>query len=118
MTNIKKLHDSVNQMILAGKALEAFEEYYAEDVRMQENAAPPTVGKAANREREKAFFGSIEKVYKIELGDSAAQGNVSFSEWLFDVDFKGAGHRQMRQVSRREWRDGKVVDERFYYSAA
>ncbi len=34
-----------------GRALEAFETFYADDVVMQENLMPPTVGKAADRER-------------------------------------------------------------------
>ena len=49
MSDISKLENELNQMILAGKAMEAFEKYYADDIVMQENDQPPRVGKAANR---------------------------------------------------------------------
>ena len=32
--------------VVSGKALEAFDRYYADDVTMQENEQPPRVGKA------------------------------------------------------------------------
>jgi hypothetical protein len=28
---------------------------------------------------------------------------------------KGAGRMQLNEVARRQWKDGKVVHERFYY---
>ena len=53
---LMELVTDLNSMILRGNALEAFEKYYAEDVVMQENELPPTIGKGANRERERDFF--------------------------------------------------------------
>ena len=44
-----------------GKALEAFETFYHDDCVMQENANEPTVGKDANREREKAFLANVKE---------------------------------------------------------
>ena len=108
---------ALNAMILGGKALEGFDLYYADDVSMQENANPPMVGKAANREREIAFFGSIEKANRFELGKSAVEGDTSFSEWFMDVELKNGFRMVSNQVSRRTWRDGKIIDERFFYNA-
>ena len=50
--NLKEKIEDLNQMILSGKSIDAFEKYYHNDVVMQENNQPPTVGKNANRERE------------------------------------------------------------------
>ena len=41
--------------VVGGKALEAFDRYYA-DVTMQENEQPPGVGKAACRAFEENYF--------------------------------------------------------------
>jgi len=47
---------------------------------------------------------------------SAVNGDVSFTQWWWDVTFKG-GHRvEMNQVAVRRWRDGKVIHERFFYA--
>jgi len=106
----------VNEMILSGQALEAFDEFYADDVVMQENSDPVCEGKAANRQRELDFFGSIETFHGAELLASAVDGDVAFSQWSWDLTFKGGFHVIMNQVAVRTWKDGKVASERFYYA--
>lgn len=107
----------LNQLILEGRALEAFERYYAEDIVMQENTAPPVVGKARNREREEAFFGSIDEA-RIRLLGSAVGDGVSYSEWIYELSFKDGRKICMTEVSARRWRGGLVIHERFYYNPA
>lgn len=116
MSNIAELDTKLNQAILSGKALEAFEELYADDVVMQENTDAPFVGKDFNRKREQEFFASIEQFHGAQVLAAAAAGDVSFSEWTMDVTFKGGTRVQMTQVSVRRWKNGKVVHERFYYN--
>ncbi|MEP7364578.1 MAG: SnoaL-like domain-containing protein [Acidobacteriota bacterium] len=123
MPNVKQLDDQLNAMILGGKALggkamEGFEQFYADDVVMQENDQAPTVGKAANRDREIAFFSSLEAFHGGALKAGAAGDDVSLGEWEFDVTFKGASRSMMRQASVRRWKDGKIVHEKFYYDGA
>jgi len=103
-------------MILAGQALEAFEEFYADDVVMQENADEPTRGKEANRKREEEFFAAVEEFHGAELVGSAAVGDTSYSEWMWDVTLKDVGRVKMEQVAARRWRNGKVASERFYFN--
>lgn len=112
-----KLDAELNQKVLSGQALEAFEEFYAEDVIMIEGNGERHEGKDANRTREQEFFASVEEVHAFELLGSATSGNRSYSEWLMDVTLKGMGRVKMEQAAVRDWRDGKVVKERFYYNA-
>lgn len=109
--SLSECERDLNAMILAGKAFDGFEKYYADDVVMQENTETPTVGKDANREREQAFFGSIEEFHGAELHSSAVGDNVTMSEWTFDMTM-GGNRIAMAEVARRQWRDGKVVHER------
>jgi hypothetical protein len=113
---IAELDAKLNDAILTGKALEAFEELYDENVVMQENSNEPFVGKAVNRQREIDFFSSIEAFHGAFVLSSAVNGDVSLSEWLYDVTFKGGVRVQLAQVAVRRWKDGKIVNERFYYS--
>jgi len=117
MTDLAALERQLNQLILAGQALEAFERFYAEDIVMQENTAPPVLGKARNREREQAFFGSIAAA-KIQLLGSAVGDDVTYSEWIYELDFKDGRRICMTEVSARRWQGGLVVHERFYYNPA
>ncbi len=114
--SVQQLNDELNQMIMRGEALDAFERFYADDVVMQENLEEPTVGKDANRIREQEFFGSIEAFHGAELLSTAAGDDVSFAEMSFDITFKGGQRTKMTEVAVRRWRDGKVVHERFYYA--
>ena len=115
-TNVQELDRHLNEQVLSGKALEAFEKLYADDVVMQENSEAPRVGKAANRKAEEDFFASVEQWHSGKVVASAVNGDVSFSEWEMEITFKG-GHRvTMSQVAVRRWKDGKVVHERFFYN--
>ena len=105
----------LNQMILEGKALEAFEKFYADDVVMQENSDEPVRGKDTNRKREEEFFASVQDFHGAELISSAVAGDTSFSQWSWDVTLEGAGRIQLNQVAVRTWKDGEVAQERFYY---
>jgi hypothetical protein len=118
MSDIARVEAELNKMILMGRAMEGFEKFYGEDTIMQENTDPPCVGKAANREREIQFFDSIQEFHGATLGPVAVADDVSFSEWVYDITFKEGGRTKMTQVARRKWRNGLVVDERFYYKPA
>ena len=56
MSDLRTTVDQLNQMILEGKTLEAFEKFYAEDVVMQDNDYPARVGKDVNRQYEVSFL--------------------------------------------------------------
>jgi ketosteroid isomerase-like protein len=115
MSNIAELDKKLNEAVLAGKAMEAFEELYAEDVVMQENSEPEFRGKDFNRKREQEFYQSVEAWHGGAMLASAVNGDVSFSEWTMDISLKGVGRIQLAQVAVRRWKNGKVVHERFYH---
>jgi ketosteroid isomerase-like protein len=118
MTAVKtvaELDEALNTAILTGKALEAFEEYYADDVVMQENSDEPRVGKDANRTAEIEFFSSLAAFHDGKLLSSAVNGDITFGEWFMDITFKNGFRAQMSQVAVRRWKDGKIAHERFYY---
>lgn len=114
-TDIHTLDQQLNEMVLAGQALEAFDKFYADDVVMQENDGEARVGKSPNREYEESFFASIAEVHEFSLHSTAVGEGVSYSDWTFDITFKDGNRRRMNQVAKRDWKDGKVVGERFFY---
>jgi hypothetical protein len=114
--NTQELDNALNQQVLAGDIMGAFEKYYAEDVVMQENSDAPFPGKATNREREQQFVNSIGEFHGAKVVSSAVNDNISFSEWEMDVTFKGGTRYKLAQIAVRTWKDGQVVRERFYYN--
>ena len=115
-TDTAALDKQLNEMILTGKALEAFEKFYSDDVVMQENSEEPRKGKAVNREYEQQFFASLAEWHDGKIVNSAVNGDTSFSEWYMDVSFKNGFRMKAAQVAVRKWKDGKIVHERFFYN--
>ena len=98
--------------------LDAMREFYADDVVMRENLNAPTIGLAANLERERAFVASIATVNEMRAHAVLVDGDRAVINWRQDlVDTNG--HRlRFDQLSLQRWRDGKIVEERFVYDPA
>lgn len=117
MKTIKEKITELNQLVLDGKALEAFEKFYHIDVEMQENENAPTVGKDANRMREIEFFSNITEFRKAEVRGITIGDNLSTVIWHYDYTHKQWGKRKYAQVSVQEWKDGLIVKEQFFYGS-
>lgn len=118
MSKLLESISNVNDLILQGKALEAFDQYYHDDVIMQENDNPKVIGKEANRAREEEFFNSITdfrgaKVLKVAIGEN----NTTMVEWHMDYTHKDWGIRNITQVAVQQWQEGKIINEKFYYAS-
>jgi hypothetical protein len=108
---------SLNDMILQGQGMPAFEKYYHEDVEMSENGIAPTTGKAANRVREEEFFGAITEFRGATVINVAIGEGMTMVEWHFDYTHKDWGVRNYKQVAVQEWKDDQIIKETFYYGA-
>jgi ketosteroid isomerase-like protein len=107
--------NTLNNLVLEGRAMEAFEQFYDDEVVMQENAFPPTVSKAVNRERELDFFSKVSELRTLRVLDVAAGDNVTMVVWQYDYTHAEWGRKDYTQVSVQHWRDGKIVREQFFY---
>lgn len=113
---VNSLVDHIRQ----GRIPEAMVEFYADDVKMQENNKPPTVGLAANVEREKQFLAHVKqwKQFNIRaVGIDHANG-VALIQSDFEFDAVDGKTIKYDQVSVQQWKDGKIVHEKFYYDSA
>lgn len=115
--DLKATFEDIKTLTLQGKAMDAFEKYYGENVVMQENETPATVGKTANRDRELDFFSKLVEFRGAELKNVAFGDDVIISEWFVDYTHADWGKVTHDQVSVQKWKDGKVIHERFYYGS-
>jgi len=113
-TLLEKISD-VNDLILQGKPLEAFDKYYHDEVVMQENETTPTIGKAANRKREEEFYASITEFRSARPLKIAIGEGTTMVAWYYDYTHKDWGVRNYTQISVQEWKDGKIIKEQFFY---
>lgn len=101
--------------IRQGKIIEAMNEFYDQETAMQENANPPTKGLAANIEREKQFLNGVKEWKGFNVTASAVGDNVTFYECTIDFIATTGQPVHMEQVSVAKWKNGKIVQERYYY---
>jgi hypothetical protein len=101
--------------VTGGKALEAFDRYYGDDVTMQENEQPPRVGKAACRAFEEDFLSKVKAVRTYVCDGYVISGNKAFIVYRIDADHTDWGTLKMSEVAIQEWSNGKVVREKFVY---
>ncbi len=116
MNNFKDNNEQLNKMLEQGKAMEAFELFYAENVTMQENETEPRSGKDFNREQCGGFVEMVPdlklSVLRVAYGD-----NLSIQEVLFDYTNEQGEKIVYPEVAVRQWENGLVVKEKFYYAS-
>jgi hypothetical protein len=116
MKDLRTLVDELNQMILEGKILEAFDKFYADDIVMQDNDFPARVGKEANRQYEEAFVNGLTEFRGAKVVSTIVSDDMSVVEWWFDYTHKDYGVRNYVQLAVQRWKNGKIVEEKFYYN--
>jgi ketosteroid isomerase-like protein len=121
VTAARTVRESVDDLIARverGEILPAFEDYYAENIAMQENNAAPTVGKDANRAREEAFVASVAEVHENRAVSRLVDGDRAMIVWAFEFTGKDGNRYRLDQVAHQEWENGRIVRERFVYDSA
>lgn len=108
---IQELLEYVQQ----GRIMDAMNEFYADDVVMEEPAYGRTEGLAANLAREEQFVASVKEFRGFEAKRIATSDNVSIYENVMDWIDVNDQEIHIEQVAVAEWRNGKIVHERFYY---
>ncbi len=116
MNTIEEKLKKLNELVLAGKMMDAFEQFYHDDVQMQENESEPVKGKDANRERELIFLNNIEEFRSASVNAVATGDDVSFVVWSYDYTHKEWGVKKYTQVSVQKWKDGQIIHEQFFYN--
>lgn len=110
---VEQLKNYINQ----GKILEAMDEFYHDDVVMQENSESPISGLITNIEREKQFL-SIVKQWNWTKWHATAvndEEKVSFVEYSFEFVNTDGETIVYEQAAVQRWQDGKIISERFYH---
>ena len=109
---------AMQEYIRTGRIMEAMTEFYAPDSSMQENENPPTVGLAANIEREKQFMSQVKEWLGYNVKALAASGDTAFVESSIDFVHTSGAKVHMEQVAVSKWKNGKIAHERFYHDSA
>jgi ketosteroid isomerase-like protein len=106
--------DEFIAVVESGDHAGAIERYYTEDSSMQENAAPPRVGRDALVAHERAALARMSQVYSKAIS-SVVEGDHVAIHWIFELTEKSGRVRRFDEVSLQEWRGDRILRERFFY---
>ena len=106
--------EALDNMVLKGQILEGVDAFFHPDVVTQEGNGVITKGLTEKKAKLQEFFAGIGSVNEITLHSQSSSGDVSMSEYTFDLTQKDGTPILWNEVLRRKWKDGLVIDERYY----
>jgi hypothetical protein len=117
MTYKEKAADIYKQLG-EGKLLDAFDQYYADNVVMTEPRGTRE-GKQACRDYEVQFLESIQEFHGLDVKSVASdeENKTTFVQSVMDVTFKDGNRAQFDQVAVQKWEGDQIVHEEFYYES-
>ncbi len=116
--NYSEKAKDIQEQMSKGQLLEAFEQYYHEDVVMIEATGEIREGKATNREAEKKFLASVQAWHGggvVAIASNEEEGITMVESWM-EVTFQGGTPTKLEQIARQKWQGDQIIEERFYYN--
>ena len=104
----------MDRMVSRGEIVDAVDRFFAEDATTLDFDGTATSTKEEMLEKMNGFVGAIEQVKGITHHHSVVGNDVSMSEFTFDFLMKDGAEILWHEVIRREWREGKVVNEQHF----
>ena len=105
-------------MVEQGKFVEALEEFYTEDATMQENSAPPRVGRDRLVEHERGVMASFRQIRTLPVESFLVDGDRAVIRWVFEFTSSDGTSFRLDELAHQRWRGDQIVEERFYYDPA
>ncbi len=110
-----RIHELL-EYVRNGRIMDAMQEFYDEEVVMEEPAYGKTVGLQANLSRERKFVDSVAEFKGFETPAVTIGGDRSCYENIMDWTTSDGQKVHVEQVAVQQWRGGRIVHERFYYN--
>lgn len=112
--NPQELANDMNEMVSQGLLVDAAGKYYAPNIKTIEFDGRITEGRQAAMKKLTDFTGSIQKVKTISLLRSAFYDNVSFAEFVLDLEMKDGSNIYLHEIVRSIWENDLVTEERYF----
>ena len=98
--------------------VEAIEEFYTVDASMQENQAPPRVGRDVLVANESKVLARARSLTSQCIRPVFVNGNRVVIRWLFRFEWLDGSHTQMEELAYQRWDGERIAEETFFYDPA
>ncbi len=117
--NTQEVANRLVSMCREGKNMEVITELYDNTITSREMPGMPgevVSGKQAVWDKSEQWVNNVEEFHHAEVSDPVVAGNHFSCTMKYDVTFKDRGRQQMEEVCVYEVKNGKIVNEQFFYS--
>lgn len=102
-------------MLEQGQFVEGMEAFFAPDVTIQEVGQAPKTGRDLTIEVEKELLEGVSEFIQYSAHSIGAGGDKTFYEATMEFKTTDGQHVVQNQAVVTTWKDGKIVDERYYH---
>ena len=97
---------------------EAIAEFYTEGASMQENAAPPRVGRDNLVANERKVLARAKAVTSQCVRPAFVNGERVVIRWIFDFRWLDGSTTRMEEIAYQRWEGERIAEETFFYDPA
>jgi hypothetical protein len=110
--------ESFVHLVESGKTVEAMLRFYDEHASMQENAAPPRVGKSVLIKHEEEALTSITSLKATCVRPIFITADFVVIRWVFEIQDKKGKAVRFEELAHQRWKGNLMIEERFFYDPA
>ena len=97
---------------------EAVEEFYTADASMQENQAPPRVGRDAHVANERKVLSRTKTLSSTCVRPVFVNGDRVVIRWIFHFEWRDGTITHMEEIAYQRWEGERIAEETFFYDPA
>ncbi|MEM9570559.1 MAG: hypothetical protein AAF996_03775 [Pseudomonadota bacterium] len=114
LTHLNTLLD----MLAEGQFVQGMERYFDANVTIQEVGQSPKSGRDRNIAVEKELLAGVSEFIQYTAHSKGAGGDKTFYEATMEFKTTEGQHVVQNQAVVTTWKNGKIVDERYYHNNA
>ena len=114
MKQLKDLLAEKNEMVTKGQIPEAVEKFFAADARTVDFTGRKDNGKENILAEQRQMIGMVENVNEISVHRVGVGDDVTFAEFIIDLDMKDGSKIYWHEIIYSVWKNGKIVFEEYY----
>jgi hypothetical protein len=94
---------------------DAIAEFYTADASMQENMAPPRVGRETLIKHERGVLAKARSVNSKCVRPVLLNGDIVVVRWIFEFVWLDGSKTLMEELAYQRWEGERIAQEQFFY---
>jgi ketosteroid isomerase-like protein len=105
-------------LVEANAHAEAVEDFYTTTSSMQENQAPPRVGRDAHVANERKVLARAKTLSSTCVRPVFVNGDRVVIRWIFHFEWLDGTITHMEEIAYQRWEGERIAEETFFYDPA